>query len=172
MRANMDKLEETIINIARQCLLMSKNDKAEMKTNYWLQAKAYTEIARIADSGLSDEAINVDFFSRISVLQSLGLVERITHLVDNEDEGEIIHELNDKLNMAARDASEALLSEQHDTDYEFLIPLVRHLKEATVVSTYRTTYKPRTSLTGGWYQESQRRNAHYLDKYSQILNRS
>ena len=113
----------------------------------------------------------IDFFSRISTLRSLGLVERTAHFVDNEDEGEIIHEMNSELDAAARSASEALLSEQHETDYEFLIPVPRHLKGATIVSTYRTTYKPRTSLTGGWYQESQKRNTNFLDKYSKIENR-
>ncbi len=113
----------------------------------------------------------IDFFSRIETLRSLGLVERITHLFDNEDEGEIIHELNDELDMAARSASESLLSEHHHVDYEFLIPLSRHLKGATVISTYRTTYRPRTSLTGGWYEESQKRNRHHHDKYTRIMER-
>ena len=113
----------------------------------------------------------IDFFTRMEALSGLGLLELTTHLFDNEDEGEIIHEMNDELDAAARSAAEALLSEQHETDYEFLIPLARHLKEATVVSTYRTIYKPRTNLTAGWHQESLKRNALYLDRYSEILDR-
>ena len=114
----------------------------------------------------------IDFFNRIGILDSLGLIERTIHLFDQEDDGEIIHELSAELDVAARDASMSLLSEHHDVDhYEFLIPLPRHLKEATIVGTYRTTYKPRTNLTGGWYQDTQKRNKLYRDKYTEIVNR-
>jgi hypothetical protein len=113
----------------------------------------------------------IDFFYRIEMLHSLGLIEFTSHLVDHEEDGEILHELNDELESEARIASEVLLSEHHDTDYEFIIPLDRHLEEATVVTTCRTIYTPRTSLTNGWYKKSTKRNTLYLNKYNEIIDK-
>jgi len=114
----------------------------------------------------------IDFFRRISTLKSLGLLEITSHLVDQEDDGEILHELTAVLDSAARNAAESLLSDHHDTDYQFMVPVERHFKEVTIVTTYRTIYKPRTSLTGGWYQEAAKRNTLHLAKYNRILGAS
>jgi hypothetical protein len=53
--------------------------------------------------------------------------------------------------------------------YEWLIPVRRHIGNATVVEVYRLKYRPHTAATAAWYAVMQQTTAQYLDHYRAML---
>ncbi|MDG1904614.1 MAG: hypothetical protein P8I38_03215 [Arenicella sp.] len=109
------------------------------------------------------------FFDRIKTLHTMGLLEKTTHLMESVS-GEPIVELNTQLDDSARQACEALIGEDNQMihrleNHDYVLPVERHYKNADLVTTYRTRYKPRTKMTGGWAVERDKIQEAFQEKF-------
>jgi hypothetical protein len=130
-----------------------------------------------------DDGMAASFWPAIHTLTDLGLVERVGMLLDgDDDEAEIIHPYamrggepaEYELARVARRAAVAMVTDgQRDwaerNGYEWLIPVRRHIGNATVVEVYRLKYRPHTAATAAWYAVMQQTTAQYLDHYRAML---
>jgi hypothetical protein len=53
--------------------------------------------------------------------------------------------------------------------YKWLIPVRRHIANATFIEVYRLKYRPQTAATAAWYALMQQTTAQYLDHYRAML---
>ena len=53
--------------------------------------------------------------------------------------------------------------------YGWLIPVQRHIGNATLIEVYRLKYRPHTAATAAWYALMQQTTAQYLDHYRAML---
>ena len=53
--------------------------------------------------------------------------------------------------------------------YKWLIPVQRHISNATLIEAYRLKYRPHTAATAAWYVLMQQTTAQYLDHYRAML---
>jgi hypothetical protein len=130
-----------------------------------------------------DDGMAASFWPAIDTLTDLGLVERVGMLLDGDDsEAEIIHphamrggELAEyELARAAHHAALAMVTdgqrdwaEQHG--YKWLIPVQRHIGNATLIEVCRLKYRPHTAATAAWYAVMQQTTSQYLDHYRAML---
>lgn len=97
-------------------------------------------------------------FQRLQTLIDIGLMNYIPMLVEHEKEGEIIHPLTDGISDACRAAALALAPEyRHDSvdGFAYAVPVLKHMKNATVVGIARMTYRPKTKMTSAWFGNEQ-----------------
>jgi hypothetical protein len=130
-----------------------------------------------------DAGWDAAFWPGIHTLTDLGLVERVGMLLDGDDaEAEIIHPYamrggepaERELAHAAHCAALPLVTDgQRDwaeqNGYKWLIPVQRHIGNATLIEVYRLKYRPHTSATAAWYALMQQTTAQYLDHYRAML---
>jgi len=130
-----------------------------------------------------DAGWDAAFWSGIHTLTDLGLVERVGMLLDgDDDEAEIIHPYamrggepaENELARAAHCAALAMVTdgqrdwaEQHG--YKWLIPVQRHIGNATLIEVYRLKYRPHAAATAAWYALMQQTTAQYLDRHRAML---
>jgi len=126
-----------------------------------------------------DAGWDAAFWPGIQTLTDLGLVERVGMLLDGDDsEAEIIHPYamrggepaEYELAHAAHCAALPMVTEgQRDwaeqNGYKWLIPVQRHIVNATLIEVYRLKYRPHTAATAAWYAVMQQTTGQYLDHY-------
>jgi hypothetical protein len=134
------------------------------------------------DGTQRDDGMDASFWPGIQTLTDLGLVEPVGMLLDGDDnEAEIIHPYamrgsepaERELALAAHYAALPMVTdgqrewaEQHG--YKWLIPVSRHIANATLIEVYRLKYRPHTAATAAWYAVMQRTTGQYLDHYRAI----
>jgi hypothetical protein len=133
------------------------------------------------------EAAWDDFFwPAVHTLVELGLVERVGMLLDGNDaQAEIIHsyaihggepaerELACSACYAAQGmVTEAQLNWSEKQGFEHLVPVRKHIGEASIVEIARLKYRPHTSATAAWYAMMQNSTAEYLDHYRALITNS
>jgi hypothetical protein len=130
-----------------------------------------------------DNGMAASFWPAINALTDLGLVERVGMLLDgDDDEAEIIHPYamrggepaEYELAHAAHCAALPMVTDgQRDwaeqNGYTWLIPVRRHIANATLIEVYRLKYRPHTAATAAWYALMQQTTAQYLDHYRAML---
>lgn len=95
----------------------------------------------------------------IGALERMGLLERALYLAESDDhDAELIHALSgDGHAEAAADAALSAVEElpggfKYEVDnYIHVLPILDHLRKATLVEVFRLTYRPRTTKTAAWY---------------------
>jgi hypothetical protein len=129
-----------------------------------------------------DAGWDASFWPAVNTLLDLGLVERVGMLLDGDDnEAEIIHPyaIRDgepaerELAASAELAAQMMLTEgqlawSQGEDYH-LVPVLKHIANATVVEVFRLKYRPHTTATSAWFGLMQKSTAEYLDKYRAII---
>ena len=131
------------------------------------------------DGTQRDDGMDASFWPAVETLNELGLVERVGMLLDGDDnEAEIIHPYGMRggepaereLALAAHYAALPLVTVgQRDwaaqQGYGWLIPVRRHIANATLIEVYRLKYRPHTAATAAWYALMQQTTSQYLDHY-------
>lgn len=124
-----------------------------------------------------------DFFARLEGLVRLGLLEWVPVLFEGDDlEAEMIHpcgmgesaSLEDRIGAAADRAGQALLTEGQQryvaANNLWLVPVKRHLSEATLVGIARLRFRPHTRMTSAWWLKLQEASR-YLAIYRNLAAR-
>lgn len=115
-------------------------------------------------------------FERMGILESLGLIQEVPHLLDSMNfDGEVIHAVDDDINSASRNAALTMLehfksdSEVFEADEaDYLIPIPKHTPNASIIGIYQLRYKPRTKITASWYKEHAKRLKRALSAYQSM----
>jgi DNA-binding transcriptional ArsR family regulator len=129
-----------------------------------------------------DAGWDASFWPAVNTLLDLGLVERVGMLLDGDDnEAEIIHpyairdgepaerELAAAAELAAQKmVTEGQLAWSQEEGYH-LVPVLKHIANATVVEVFRLKYRPHTTATAAWYALMQHTAAEYLDHYQAMI---
>jgi hypothetical protein len=134
-----------------------------------------------------DEGWDTTFWPAVHVLESLGLIEPVGMLLDgNDPEAEIIHPYGikggdpaeRKLAQAAHEAAVAMVTERQlwraDKRAEMeghynLVPVRKHIVDATLVEIFRLRYRPHTKATGAWYAQMKESTAEWLARYEAMI---
>jgi hypothetical protein len=130
-----------------------------------------------------DAGWDAAFWPAVHTLTDLGLAEGVGMLLDGDDpEAEIIQPYamrggepaEKELARAAHSAALTMVTDgQRDwaeqNGYKWLIPVQRHIGNATLIEVYRLKYRPHTAATAAWYALMQQTTAQYLDHYRAML---
>jgi hypothetical protein len=135
------------------------------------------------DGRQRDDGMDASFWPAVETLTELGLVERVGMLLDGDDnEAEIIHPYavrsgepaERELAYAAHSAALKMVTDgqrdwaaQHG--YTWLIPVRRHIANATLIEVFRLKYRPHTAATAAWFAIMQETTGQYLDHYRAML---
>jgi hypothetical protein len=133
------------------------------------------------DGSGRDVGLDNEFWPAVHVLEDVGLVETVGMLLDGDDaEAEIIHPFaihggepaERELARAASEAAAAMLTEgQRNCSAQqgfHLVPVRRHIANATVIEVFRLKYRPHTRATGAWYALMRQSTAEYLAHYQAL----
>jgi hypothetical protein len=132
--------------------------------------------------GRSKAALEASFWPAVYNLVDLGLVQKVGMLLDGDDaEAEIIHPyaMRDgeaaerELAVAAKRVAESMLTEgqvnwARENGYH-LVPVRRHIANATMVEVFRLKYRPHTSATAAWYAEMLTTTGKHLAHYQAMM---
>ena len=115
-------------------------------------------------------------WERLNAMQNLGLIEWVHYLAeDSEHDAELIHALDGDEH--AEEVAECLsmatecLPGGFDYEaelYDVVVPVIRHIERAAVVTVARLRYRPRTSLTSAWYARHVESSREFADLYRRI----
>jgi hypothetical protein len=132
--------------------------------------------------GRSATALEASFWPAVYNLVNLGLVQMVGMLLDgDDDEAEIIHPyaMRDgeaaerELAVAAKRVAESMLTAEQVNWAEekgyHLVPVRRHIANATMVEVFRLKYRPHTSATAAWYAEMQTTTGKHLAHYQAMM---
>lgn len=110
-----------------------------------------------------------DFNESVRTLRDLGLIEFVAHLVEADtSEASVIHPLpmragetaEQQLGQAAHEAGLALLSDAQvawvEANQCILVPVLKHISEATIVGLLRHRYRAKTAATAKWHSRTVR----------------
>jgi hypothetical protein len=120
-------------------------------------------------------------FDRLNILHDLGLLERVTLLMDGDGpEAEILHPLartragntEDTIARAAATAAGALLTDPQELRalglYTRLVPAYRHIQNLQMIDILRLRHRPHTRRTSQWWATMQDRARMALDAYQRM----
>ena len=120
-------------------------------------------------------------FDRLNVLHDLGLIERVTLLMDGDGpEAEILHPLarmragntEDTIARAAAAAAGAMLTDPQELRalglYARLVPAYRHIQNLRMIDILRLRHRPHTRRTAQWWAMMQDRARTALEGYQQM----
>jgi hypothetical protein len=141
-------------------------------------------IATADDGARRDTGMEASFWPAVHTLTNLGLVEHVGMLLDgDDDEAEIIHPYairggeaaERELALAAELAAQTMVTEGQLTwsqeEGYHLVPVLKHIANATVVEVFRLKYRPHTTATSAWFGLMQQSTAEYLDHYRAMMTR-
>jgi hypothetical protein len=79
-----------------------------------------------------------------------------------------------ELARAAHEAAVAMVTEAQLTraereGYPHLVPVQKHIAEATMVEVFRLRYRPHTTATAAWYAQMKESTAEWLARYQAII---
>jgi len=118
---------------------------------------------------LQDDSL---FVERFETLLDLGLLVMIPYLCESDSpDSEIIHSLGeefdcDSVSVAVEDAVIRMLPEQYvyETErHDFVVPVLRHIRNVSVVGIAKTRFRPKTSLTAAG-------KAHHINQITKYAN--
>jgi hypothetical protein len=138
------------------------------------------------DGTRHDAGMDAVFWPAVHTLTDFGLVERVGMLLEgDDDEAEIIHPYamrggepeERELANIAQEAAMAMLTDgqiaRSDHQGYHLVPVQKHIGNATMVEVYRLKYRPHTTATAAWYAQMQQTTAEYRSRYrAMIIERS
>jgi hypothetical protein len=98
-------------------------------------------------------------WERLEVVERLGLLEWVHYLAEStDDDAELIHALSgDEHALTVAEAASELVSalpggfSYEAQNYDYVLPVIRHMEKAAVVGLSRLRYRPKTSRTATWY---------------------
>ncbi len=125
-----------------------------------------------------------DLVQRLDTLGDVGLIEWIPYLAESSDsESELLHPLGggeegsweERVGIAAVEAGRVMLGDDdlHErlvSEGVFVIPVVRHLQNASVVEVARLRYRPHTRATALWCFELADKSERYLAEYNKLTD--
>lgn len=119
-----------------------------------------------------------DAWSRITVLEQLGLMEWAHYLVESaDDDAELVHPLSgDEYAQEVADAASALAEllpggfAYEAQNYDYVLPVIRHMEKAAVVGLARLRYRPKTSRTAAWYGQHVESCREFAALYSRLAS--
>jgi hypothetical protein len=134
------------------------------------------------DGTRHDAGWDASFWPAVHTLTDLRLVERVGMLLDgDDDQAEIIHpypisggeaaerELAGAAELAAQTiVTDGQLAWSHKEGYH-LVPVLKHIANATVVEVFRLKYRPHTTATSAWFGLMRQSTAKYLDRYRAMI---
>jgi hypothetical protein len=130
-----------------------------------------------------DAGLDASFWPAVHTLTDLGLIEQVGMLLDgDDDESEIIHPYairggepaERELAVAAQMAATAMVTEGQlnwavENGYCHLVPVRKHIANATLAELFRLKYRPHTSATAAWFALMQQTTAKYLENYRAMI---
>lgn len=124
-----------------------------------------------------DDGDGNDAWTFIDTMARFGLLERINVLAEGTDpESEVLHALDgDEHGLATDTAARGFTSSLPQgfrlkaDEHQYVVPVLNHLLDATVVGVYRLRYRPHTSRTGMWYAKHVASCEHYAGLYRGLL---
>jgi hypothetical protein len=135
-------------------------------------------LTKRADATQLDAGWDESFWPAVDTLLDVGLVEAVGMLLEGGDgEAEIIHpfgisggEAPERELAVAADAAAQLMLTPGQTDWAreqglYLVPVSRHIANATLISVFRLKYRPHTAATAAWYATMQQTTTDYLKRY-------
>jgi hypothetical protein len=135
------------------------------------------------DGRRSDAGWDASFWPAVHTLTDLGLMEQVGMLLDgDDDESEIIHPYairggepaERELALAAQKAAMAMVTEgqlnwAERNGYWHLVPVRKHIANATLAELFRLKYRPHTSATAAWFALMQQTTSEYLGHYRVMI---
>jgi hypothetical protein len=132
----------------------------------------------------SGPAENHPVWASVGLLEQMGLFTYVPHLLENDSlQAEIIHPLGiggngeepieTEIGEAARAAAKRMCAKwvtqraEHE-QFEILCPVERTLPNVQLAGIARLRYRPRTTLTGGWFANLQESGRLAKEKYEQL----
>lgn len=130
-----------------------------------------------------DQQFEANVLSYVSVLEDLGLLQFVPHLVESDEpDAVILHayglgrspSLEDQMGAAASDAAYALLTEQSQNwaNELFVAPVLKHIFNVQMVGIARMRYRAQTSAAAAWQKHLHEQADEYLPLYGSIMSRS
>jgi hypothetical protein len=140
-------------------------------------------IATRDDGTKCDAGMELSFWPATHTLVNLGLVERVGMLLDgDDDQAEIIHPYairggepaERELALAAQKAAMAMVTEGQlnwavENGHRHLVPVRKHMANATLAELFRLKYRPHTSATAAWFALMQQTTSEYLGHYRAMI---
>jgi hypothetical protein len=158
--------------------------KKHLRTSLKLGRPFFTGKIITRDDGTRlDEGWDTSFWPAVHLLETLGLIDAVGMLLDGDDpEAEIIHPygLNSgepaerDLASTAHAAAAAMVTEDQlrraelEEHYD-LVPVRRHIANATMVEIFRLRYRPHTTATAAWYAQMKESTAEWLARYEAMI---
>lgn len=109
---------------------------------------------------LNPYAKSGDGWDHLTILEDTQVIEWIPCLAESDEpDAELIHPLaGDERADAVQDAIHEFMDSCAEDiprihDYDYAIPIPRHMTSATVVAIARFRYRPQTSMTASWWQD-------------------
>jgi hypothetical protein len=158
--------------------------KRHLTSSYSLARPYLTGQITTRDDGTSlDEGWDEVFFPALHTLETLGLIVPVGMLLDGDDpEAEVIHPYGINGGEPAERAlantahaagvamvTDAQLKRAELEEYYDLIPVQKHIANATLVEIFRLRYRPHTSATAAWYGKMKECTAEWLARYETII---
>lgn len=133
-------------------------------------------LARFKDS--KDKRGESKVWRFLSALESMGLLECVDYLAEGSDpEAELIHPLGgDEYATEIADALFSFVESLPDAfnraseEFDYVIPVTRHLENAAVVGIFRLTYRPHTKATAAWHAKHRTTCTGFAAQYEKIAN--
>lgn len=114
----------------------------------------------------------------IGALENMGLTETVDYLAESdESESELIHALTgDQHAKAAADAAALMAGDlpggfKYEADnFDYVLPVIKHMTKAAVVGVFRLTYRPHTSRTAAWYAKHVKACSEFAEVYLSLAD--
>lgn len=115
-------------------------------------------------------------WDRLGTLEQLGLIEWVDYLAESTDpDAELIHALSGDMHAEEVADTVSCLADElpggykyEAPNYEYVIPVIRHLEKAAVVGVARLRYRPKTSRTAAWWGQHIEVCRRFVDLYSRL----
>jgi hypothetical protein len=109
----------------------------------------------------------------VGLLENMGLIEVIDYLAESDSpDAELIHALTgDDLALEVRDAAAAMADEMPGgykyevENYDYALPVLKHMERAAVMGVFRLVYRPHTARTAAWYANHQNNCRRFANCY-------
>ncbi|HMF62995.1 MAG TPA: hypothetical protein VK608_02820 [Edaphobacter sp.] len=132
-----------------------------------------------------DQSKETGLWQAFDTLSKMGLLERVPHLVENEDRGSepIIgiawhgggEPLERAVAVAANAAARRMLAEiilDHGAEDEnVLVPVLQTVPQVQMVDIYRLRYRPHTEATARWLRQMEEVATEWIQDYDQLAER-
>jgi hypothetical protein len=158
--------------------------KKHLTGSYVLARPFFTgKIIRRDDGTHFDAGWDDSFWPAVDILETVGLIQSVGMLLDGDDpEAEIIHPYGVnggepaecKLAHTAYETAAAMMTEgqlrrAELEGYPHLVPVQKHIANATLVEVFRLRYRPHTTATAAWYAQMKESTTEWLARYQALI---